>query len=133
MPELIYALICSDLIIDKDSSSTSFIRTIEHAVVPGLPAALPPVYFASLWDMESNGDAPFTISLTLIPPKGDSVTLGIQEVAPSGTMLHKMNFHLPGLHVEDEGKHILSVTLKKGSQWETKARLPLYVFKSTSH
>jgi hypothetical protein len=133
MPELIYALICSDLIIDKDSNSTSFIRTIEHAVVPELPATLPPVYFASLWDLESCGDNPFSISLTLTAPEGESVTLGVQEVAHSGTMLHKMNFHLPGLHVESEGKHILSVTLKKGSEWETKARLPLYVFKSTSH
>jgi len=43
MPELIYSLICSDLIIDKDTNSTSFIRTIEHAVVPEFPSTLPPM------------------------------------------------------------------------------------------
>ena len=63
MPKLIYALMCADLIIDKESSSTSFIRTIEHAVVPELPSVLPPVYFASLWDLEGNEEAPFTVSL----------------------------------------------------------------------
>ena len=52
MPKLIYALICSDLIIDKDTNSTSFIRTIEHAVVPEFPATLPSVYFASLLNLE---------------------------------------------------------------------------------
>lgn len=130
MPELIYALMCSDLIIDKDSSSTSFIRTIEHAVVPELPATLPPVYFASLWDLEPSGDTPFSISLNLTPPEGEPITLGVQDVQPGGTMLHKMNFQLPGLRVEAEGKHVVSVSLKSGDQWETKAQLPLYVFKN---
>ncbi len=41
MPKLIYALMCADLLIDKESSSTSFIRTIEHAVVPEMPSVLP--------------------------------------------------------------------------------------------
>ena len=86
MPELIYALICADLIIDKDSSSTSFIRTIEHAVVPEFPATLPPIYFASLWDLENAGKDPFTVSLNLMPPGGEMITLGLQEVTPSGTM-----------------------------------------------
>jgi len=129
VPELVYALICSDLIIDKDSSSTSFIRTIEHAVVPDFPATLPPIYFASLWDLENAGNAPFTISLTLIPPQGKELTLGMQEITPTGTMLHKMNFQLPGLNVEGEGKHVLAVAVKSGGDWETRARLPLYVFK----
>ncbi|WFS62424.1 hypothetical protein LF599_17460 [Pseudodesulfovibrio thermohalotolerans] len=130
MPELIYALICSDLIIDKDSSSTSFIRTIEHAVVPEFPATLPPIFFASLWDLEGAGDTPFTVSLTLVSPGGKELTLGMQEVTPTGTMLHKMNFHLPGLKVEGEGKHVLAVSVKDGEEWQVRTRLPLYVFKS---
>ena len=133
MPELIYALICSDLIIDKNSNSTSFIRTVEHAVIPELPATLPPIYFASLWDLEPSGDTPFTLSLVLTPPQGTGVTLGVQEVAPSGSMLHKMNFHLPGLKVEKEGKHVLSVALKNGDTWETKTRLPLFIFQNSCH
>jgi len=131
MPKLIYALMCADLIIDKDSSSTSFIRTIEHAVVPELPAVLPPVFFASLWDLEDDGDTPFTVSLNLTPPAGESVTLGMQEVTPGSTMLHKMNFQLPNLKVEVEGKHVVSVAIKTDDGWETMAELPLFVFKNT--
>lgn len=132
MPKLIYALICSDLIIDKDSSSTSFIRTIEHAVVPDLPATLPPVFFASLWDLENNAEDPFSVSLAMTTPTGETLTIGAQEIKPAGTVLHKMNFQVPGLRVEDEGKHILSVSLKKGDSWETKAELPLFVFKNVT-
>ncbi|MBC17654.1 conserved protein of unknown function [Pseudodesulfovibrio profundus] len=130
MPKLIYALMCADLIIDKESSSTSFIRTIEHAVVPELPSVLPPVYFASLWDLEGNEEAPFTVSLNLTDPSGQTTLLGIQEVAPATTVLHKMNFQLPGLKVEAEGKHLVSVAIKNGDNWETMAELPIFVFKS---
>jgi hypothetical protein len=129
MPKLVYALISSDLIIDKESNSTSFIRTIEHAVVPSLPTVLPPVYFASLWDIDGD-DTPFTVSLNLTPPEGKTTLLGIQEIKPAATMLHKMNFQLPGLQVEAEGKHYVSVAVKNGDNWDTLAELPLFVFKT---
>lgn len=129
MPKLIYSLMCSDLIIDKDSNSTSFIRTIEHAVVPSFPTVLPPVYFASLWDLDGD-DTPFTVSLNLSAPEDEATLLGIQEIKPTASMLHKMNFQLPGLQVEKEGKHVVSVALKVGEKWETMAELPLFVFKA---
>lgn len=130
MPKLIYALMCNDLIIDKDSSSTSFIRTIEHAVVPEFPTVLPPVFFASLWDLDGNDGKPFTVSLNLATPNGETTLLGIQEITPGTTMLHKMNFQLPGLKVEGEGKHIVSVAIKSDDGWDTQAELPIFVFQT---
>ncbi len=131
MPKLIYGLMSADLIVDRESGSTSFIRTIEHAVVPEFPSVLPPVYFASLWDLEGNEGQPFSLSLTLTPPEGKPITLGVQEVTPGTAMLHKMNFQLPGLKVEAEGKHLISAALKEGEQWTTVVELPLFVFKTT--
>lgn len=131
MPKLIYGLMSADLIVDRESGSTSFIRTIEHAVVPEFPSVLPPVYFASLWDLEGNEGQPFSLSLTLTPPDGKPITLGVQEVTPGNTMLHKMNFQLPGLKVETEGKHLISAALKEDDQWTTVVELPLFVFLTT--
>lgn len=130
MPKLVYSLLCADLIIDKDSSSTSFIRTIEHAVVPEFPAALPPIYFASLWDIDGEEGKPFTVSLSLIPPSGEPLTLGAQEISPGTTMLHKMNFQIPGLKVEVEGRHTFAVAIKNGDNWETMSELPFFVFQA---
>lgn len=129
MPKLVYALMSSDLIIDKESNSTSFIRTIEHAVVPEFPSMLPPVFFASLWELDEDG-TPFTLSLSLTPPDGEPALLGIQEVKPAATMLHKMNFQLPGLQVATEGRHTVSVAIKEGEEWKTLSELPLFVFKA---
>ncbi|MEF2231442.1 MAG: hypothetical protein V3571_10985 [Pseudodesulfovibrio sp.] len=128
MSKLIYALLTADLIIDRDSGSTSYIRTVEHAVVPEFPTALPPVFFASLWDLEGRQGEPFTVSLALTPPEGEPMTLGVQEVRPGDTLLHKMNFQLPGLRVAAEGRHTLSAAVKAGDDWVTVAELPLFVF-----
>jgi hypothetical protein len=130
MPKLLYALMCADMIVDKDTNATSFIRTVEHAVVPQLPAVLPPIYFASLWDLGDKGTEGFTVALQLIPPEGKPTTLGIQEIGPTGTMLHKMNFQLPGLNVEAEGRYNIAVAIKRGDSYKKQAELPLFVFKS---
>ncbi len=36
-----------------------------------------------------------------------------------------MNFQLPGLKVETEGKHVVSVAVKDGNDWVTMAELPV--------
>jgi len=128
MPKLIYGLMSTDLIVDRESNSTSFIRTVEHAVVRDFPSVLPPIYFGSLWDMEGEGGEPFTVSLSLTPPDGEPVTLGFQEVTPAKTMLHKMNFQLPGLQVQG---HVISAQVKDGEEWRTVVELPLFVFQAS--
>ena len=131
MPQLIYGLMSTDLIVDRESNSTSFIRTVEHAVVREFPSVLPPVYFGSLWDMEGAEGEPFTVSLSLTPPDGEPITLGVQEVTPAKTVLHKMNFQLPGLQVRGEGRHVVSAAVKDGEDWNTVVELPLFVFQAT--
>eukprot|EP00828_Plagiopyla_frontata_P014570 TRINITY_DN19077_c0_g1_i1.p3 TRINITY_DN19077_c0_g1~~TRINITY_DN19077_c0_g1_i1.p3 ORF type:complete len:134 (-),score=60.59 TRINITY_DN19077_c0_g1_i1:88-489(-) len=130
MPKIIYGLMSTDLIVDRESNSTSFIRTVEHAVVREFPSVLPPIYFGSLWDLEGDGDEPFTVSLSLTPPEGEPITLGVQEVPPAKTMLHKMNFQLPGLQVQGEGRHVVSAAIKNGETWTTVVELPLFVFQA---
>jgi len=128
MSRLIYGLLTADLIVDRDSGSTSYIRTVEHAVVPEFPTVLPPIFFASLWDLEGAKSEPFTVALSLAGPGGKSVTLGVQEVKPGETLLHKMNFQLPGLRVEAEGRHTVVAAVKDGDDWVPVAELPLFVF-----
>ena len=130
MSKLIYALLTADLIVDRDSGGTSYIRTVEHAVVPDFPTALPALFFASLWDLDGRQGEPFTVSLSLVRPSGEAVTLGVQEVRPGDTLLHKMNFQLPGLRVETEGRHTIAAAVKDGDDWTTVAELPLFVFRT---
>lgn len=128
MAKLVYSILCNDLIVDKETNSTSFIRTVEHAVVSKLPATLPAVYVGTMWELDEEDEKGFSVALQLVPPEGKPETLGMQEVAPHGTVLHKMNFQLPGLNVAQEGRHTLTVAIRKGEEWKAVARLPLYVF-----
>jgi len=125
MAKLLYAIACNDVIVDRESGSTSFIKTIEHAVVPELPAQLPPLYLGSMWELGETQD--FTVALQLATPDGKIETLGVQEVTAPGTMLHKLNFQLPGLSVSQEGRHTLTVAAKFNSEWTTLVELPLFI------
>lgn len=130
MPVLKYSLLCADILVDTESNSTSFIRTVEHAVVEALPATLPQIYVGTMWEMESP-DEEFTVGLQLVDPTGREETLGIQSVTKKGTALHKLNFQLPGINIEAEGRHDIVVACQIDDSWEERGRLPLYIFQDT--
>jgi len=128
MPKLIYAVPCHDIIIDRQSNDTTFIRSIEHAAPNELPTVLPGFHIGTLWEPE--GADQFSVSLQLTDPDGESTLLGTQEVQPGQTVLHKMTFQLPGLEVKKAGRHAISVCILENGSWNTLAELPLYVVES---
>lgn len=130
MPRLLYAMVCNDIIVDRETGATSFIRTIEHAVVPELPVTLPPLYVGTMWEMEKNDT--FSVALQLLAPSGKMETLGVQDVKDTGTMLHKLNFQLPGIPVAAEGRHMLVISIRTDSEWESVQELPIFIFKESA-
>lgn len=128
MPKLLYAVACHDIIIDRETGATSFIRTIEHAVVQEFPVTLPALYVGCMWELDDDKD--FSVAIHLTGPDGKSETLGVQEVPSPGTVLHKLNFHIPGIRVQQEGKHLLGVALRSEDGWEAQIELPIFIFKN---
>lgn len=127
MPKLIYALLCADVIIDRESGAASFIRTFEHGTVRQLPATVPPCYVATLWDADPKARKPFSVGLTLLTPSGKEHALGANEVAPTNAALHKLNFHIPVLRVEEEGRHEIVISVVRDGKPTPAIKLPLYV------
>ncbi|MGE4553084.1 MAG: hypothetical protein AB7D57_08230 [Desulfovibrionaceae bacterium] len=127
MAKLLYALLASDVIIDRETGASSFIRCFEHGAVRQLPAQVPPFYVASLWELDPQRAEPFTVALQLRTPSGEKTLLGSNEVQPTGALLHKVNFRLPGLHVKEPGRHAIVVALKDGDRQVKAAELPVYV------
>lgn len=128
MPKLVYSLICSDVIIDSESGSASYIKVFEHGTVPKLPAQVPPFYVATLWELDEGPSDPFLVGLTLISPDGKKEVLGKNEVQSPGAALHKLNFRMPGLQVEAEGRYELVISVKTNGKQSVAARLPLHIF-----
>lgn len=127
MARLVYAVPCHDIIVDRQSSDTTFIRSIEHASPAELPAKLPGFCIGTLWEPETPDT--FSVSLQLATPGGDSVILGTQEIQPGESMLHKMTFQLPGLEVKEEGRHAIHVCILEDGNWKSVAELPLFIVK----
>ncbi|WP_022662126.1 DUF6941 family protein [Paucidesulfovibrio longus] len=128
LPKIVYALLCSDVIIDRESGSASFIRAFEHGTVRSLPASVPPCYIATLWETVPPLTEPFTLGLSLVGPDGEAHNLGANTVQPNGASLHKVNFRLPGLNVSQQGRHNIVLAVQMGEQREIAKELPLYVF-----
>lgn len=128
LPKLVYALLCSDVIIDRETGSASFIRAFEHGTVPSLPASVPPCCIATLWESDKPLDRPFGIGLSLVDPDGEAHALGTNVVQPTGATLHKVNFRLPGLRVNREGRHRIALAVEREDERALAGELPLYVF-----
>ncbi|MEF2146184.1 MAG: hypothetical protein V3573_12130 [Desulfovibrionaceae bacterium] len=126
--KLVYALLCSDVLVDRESGSASFIRAFEHGIVRKLPAVVPPCYVATLWESDPKMLEPFTLALTLISPSGEKQVLGKNEIQHTGAALQKVNFRLPGLNVTEQGRHTLVLAVKQGDTRSVAKELPLYVF-----
>jgi hypothetical protein len=127
MPRLVYAVLANDMIVDRESGSTSFIRTLEHVLTPALPARLAGVCLGTLWELDGAG--PFSVEVRLHTPSGKKTALGKQEVLPAEARMHRLNFRLGGLALEEEGRHAVVLALIQDGKALKAAEMPLYVLK----
>lgn len=127
MPRLVYAVLANDMIVDRESGSTSFIRTLEHVVTPALPARLPGVCLGTLWELD--GPGPFSVEVRLQSPSGKKTVLGRQDVQPGEARMHRLNFRLGNLAVDEDGRYAVVLALIQSNSALKAAELPLYVIK----
>lgn len=125
---LLHSILCTDIIVDRESGSTSYIRAFEHGVVRRLPAQVPPFYVGTLWELDPKNKEPFSVGLRMVAPSGETTPLGSNRVKPTGALLHKVNFAMPGLQVKEEGRHAMQVLLRAGDKPKVAMELPLFVF-----
>jgi hypothetical protein len=128
MPRLVYALLANDMLVDRESGSTSFIRTVEHVLVPVLPVRLPNICLGTLWELDGAG--PFSVEVRLHAPSGKKAALGKQEVLPAEARMHRLNFRLGGMGLEEEGRYAVVLVLIQNGKALKAAELPLYVLKA---
>lgn len=127
MPRLVYALLCADVLVERDSNSTSFIRTIDQGTVRALPAVMPPLFLCTLWEVDPERDRDFNVALVKVEPSGAKEAIGKQLVKCSGARLHKVNFHLPGLSVTEAGRHGIRLAFRAEKNRTEQHELPLYI------
>lgn len=125
--KLLHAIVCSDIIVDRETGATSYIRSFEHGTVRKLPAQVPPFYVGTLWELDPKSKTPFTVGLRIKSPNGEITPLGSNQVKPTGATLHKVNFAMPGLSVKEEGRHVLQVLLRTDKKQGVAMELPLFV------
>ncbi len=129
MPKLVFSILCHDVIIDRESNSTSYIRALESGFAASLPTTFPPMYLGTVWEVDPEIDGDFDVLLQVEAPSGQRTDIGGQKIQPgAGAGMHKVNFRLPGLQIKEQGRHAVRLLLGDGGELEPVSELPLFVF-----
>lgn len=129
MPRLVFSVLCNDVIIDRETNSTSYIRALESGFAASLPTTFPSMYLGTVWEIDPEIDGDFDILLQLESPGGEKADIGGQKIQPgAGAGMHKVNFRLPGLQIKEQGRHAVRLLLGDGKNFEPVSELPLFVF-----
>lgn len=123
-----WSILCTYVLIDKQTNSVSYINAIESIAAPAFPVLLPPASIGSMWQRSSEEEEKITVKLKLLDPKGGERIL----VPPTSLVMtssrHRFNIGLQGINVEGPGQYqfILEVEEPAG-KWRQVASLPLDV------
>ena len=127
MPRLSYALLCTDVIVDKDSNAVSYIRVAEVIHFARLPGRVPPLVVALAFERAPGDDAGFGLRLSLVAPDGKvSPMVGFSVPAAPGPN-QRLSLRLAGMAVEGVGRHAVLVERAEGGGHVPLAELPLHV------
>jgi hypothetical protein len=117
---LIYTVLCTDILTDRETGSTSYIKTIDKLVVSKLPVVIPSLGISTYWDVGDRLGKKIYLRFYLYNPDGKSI---LSSVIPPFTMSNdrqRFNLQIGGLKIESAGDYKFTVEskLRKNSKWE---------------
>ncbi|GEM_PF-702947 len=128
MPRLTYALICTDEIVDKETSAVSFIRVAEVVHFARLPGQVPPLVLALAFERGPEGDTgAFNLRLSRMGPDGALSPLIIFTVPSAPGPNQRVSLRLAGMTVTKPGRYAVLVEVEDEGKYLQLAELPLHV------
>lgn len=119
MIDLLRVILCKDVLLDKETNAVSYINCIESLETTKLPSNLFPVTLATLWcvDLQKETRCVLKLRLILVRPDGSRETLFETPNKVLETNLDRINFHLKGLPIKEEGRHRFLFEYYQDGQW----------------
>lgn len=127
MPRLTYALLCTDVIVDKDTNAVSYIRVAEVIHFARLPGRVPPLVVALAFERVPGEDAGFGLRLSLVSPDGGVAPMVGFSVPAAPGPNQRLSLKLAGMAVERVGRHAVLVERTQEGGYVPLAELPLHV------
>ena len=130
MPRLIRSLLCKRVITDRETNDVTYVDCVERLVPKELPAPLPKMYLATLWQPGDGGDQPkLRVSI-----QGPSAKKTFHHEFPPIAIKpehksHRININLQGAPIKEYGEHQIRVEVRSGqaNRWTRLADIPLEI------
>lgn len=130
MAQLMWAVLCSRLIIDQETNQATYVDLIQSLRPKSLPTNLPRVILATTWKRDESNETPLVIRVSLTDPDGKRSELFEAEPVTFGDALFwRVNFDLRGLEITSSGVHTVTVSTKPSTRWRKEFEIPLTILR----
>lgn len=132
MATLLRSVLCHRVITDVETNSVTLVDCVESLAPKKLPARLPRVMLAMLWqrkNVDADGD-PTRARLRLIGPDNDVIAdHGLPELDfHEGQQRLRLNVNLQGLEIRAAGMHHVAIeALGADDEWHRAAATPFEI------
>jgi len=123
----VWSVLCRDIITDQESNSVTYLRCIEEGAAARLPIQIGPVFLGTLWEKTGKGPETVSFRMALVSPTRKSKALLQTRPITMDRSRHRLHFRLNTLHLEEFGNYMLVLEFRQGENWETAARLPVFI------
>ncbi len=127
MAKLLWALICSRVLIDQQTNNVSYIDAIEQFAVPSFPYVFPPIALAMLW-WRDRGEEQLNVRVRLFDP-GKKMLMSYKPDPPLAMVKprHRVHLNLAGAPINGPGRHHLMIEQFVAKKWQEQTSVPIEV------
>lgn len=128
MASFIWAVICQQIITDRETNAVSYINALEAIALGRFPTQLPPLYVATLWQKTAENDK-VEMRIKVYAPDGSTVHTEDGPIAKFGKEFrrYRVNMLVVGASAPKPGVYQYAVEQKQGGAWREVAKYPLEV------
>jgi hypothetical protein len=126
MPALIWALVCSRVIIDQQTNSISYIDAVDQFGVSDFPAEFPHLFLATLWGRGGDSED-LKVRIRMLAPDGKELISTEPPPIKMPRPRHRLNMNLAGPVLSGPGRYEITIEEPAGAEWKCIAVLPVEV------
>jgi len=129
--KLLYSILCSDILTDRETGSTTYIRTIDQISTPGIPILIPSLSIGTCWKFEKGDEKEYDVKIEIANPSEErKPQFPIFKLkAEKDKLFHRINIRLSPFQIEKTGNYIISFAwkLRTSTDWIKEESLILSV------
>ncbi len=132
--EHIYTILCSDILTDKETGSTTYYKAIDQIMASAIPLAIPILAIGVYFEPKQGSKKMFSARFRILDPNDVEVRALVMSDIKKTSARHRINVRIVNMPFKIEGNYkiIIETSEDKGKNWKEMncAILPVIKFKN---